>query len=421
MKHEIPAEALGVRGKLMTDPIESCVHCGFCLPTCPTYVTMGEEMDSPRGRIFLMKEVLEGKLEVELAQPYLDNCLGCQACETACPSGVKYGDLITEFRGRSEPERKRPPARRLRRELALRTLPYGKRFRAAAKSGAVARKVRGAVPKTLRPMIDLLPERLPPARPLPPVFPAEGERRARVALLAGCVQQELDPEIGWAAGRVLARNGVEVIVPAGQGCCGSLAMHSGDAEGARKLAHRNLGAFPADVDAVISTAAGCGSGMKEYGALFLGEPEEEAAEWLAGRTRDVAEFLADLGLAAAPPALPSPRRVAYQDACHLAHAQKVTAAPRRLLRQVEGLELLQPAEAELCCGSAGIYNVERPEVAAELGERKARNLLATDPDLVASGNIGCLTQLQNHLAKLGHPVPALHTIQILDRAYSQTL
>ncbi len=421
MKHEIPVEDLGVRGPLMTDPISSCVHCGFCLPTCPTYVTMGEEMDSPRGRIFLMKEVLEGKLEVELAQPYLDNCLGCQACETACPSGVKYGDLITEFRGRMEPERKRPPGERLRRDLALRTLPHGKRFRAAAKAGGVARKVRGVVPKALRPMVDLLPEKLPAAKPLPPIFRAEGTRRARVALLAGCVQQELDPEIGWAAGRVLARNGVEVIVPTNQGCCGSLAMHSGDSAGARKLARRNLTAFPADVDAVITTAAGCGSGMKDYGALFLGEPEGEAAEGLAARTLDVAEFLAELGLSEAPPALAAPRRVAYHDACHLAHAQKITAAPRRLLGEVEGIELLEPAEAELCCGSAGIYNVERPEIAVELGERKARNLLATGADMIASGNIGCLTQLQNQLAALGHRIPALHTVQVLDRAYSRTL
>jgi glycolate oxidase iron-sulfur subunit len=421
MKHEIPVESLGVRGPLMTDPIESCVHCGFCLPTCPTYVELEEEMDSPRGRIFLMKEVLEGKLEVELAQPYLDNCLGCQACETACPSGVRYGDLITEFRGQTEPERKRPPAQRVRRELALRTLPYGKRFRAAAKSGAIARRARAAVPKAVRPMVDLLPEKLPPAHPLPAYFAAEGERRARVALLAGCVQQELDPEIGWAAGRVLARNGVEVIVPAGQGCCGSLAMHAGEAAGARKLARRNLVAFPDDVDAVITTAAGCGSGMREYGALFLGEPDQEAAERLAARTLDVAEFLAELGLAAAPPALARPRRVAYHDACHLAHAQKVTAGPRRLLGAVEGLELLEPAEAELCCGSAGIYNVERPELAARLGERKARNLLATGAEMIASGNIGCLIQLQSQLAALGHQIPTLHTVQVLDRAYSRTL
>jgi glycolate oxidase iron-sulfur subunit len=421
MKHEIPVERLGVRGPLMVDPISSCVHCGFCLPTCPTYVTMGEEMDSPRGRIFLMKEVLEGKMEVELAQPYLDNCLGCQACETACPSGVKYGDLITEFGGRTEPERKRPPAQRLRRELALRTLPYGRRFRAAAKLGGVGRRLRAVVPKTLRPMVDLLPEQLPAARSLPASFAAEGPRRARVALLAGCVQQELDPEIGWAAGRVLARNGVEVIVPAGQGCCGSLAMHAGEAAAARKLARRNLDAFPEDVDAVITTAAGCGSGMRDYGALFLGEPEQEAAERLAARTLDVAEFLAELGLSALPPPLRSPRRIAYHDACHLAHAQKVTAAPRKLLAAIEGVELLEPAEAELCCGSAGIYNVERPEVAAELGARKARNLLATGPDLIASGNIGCLTQLQNKLAGLGHPVPAVHTVQVLDRAYSRTL
>jgi glycolate oxidase iron-sulfur subunit len=421
MKHEIPVESLGVRGPLMVDPISACVHCGFCLPTCPTYVTMGEEMDSPRGRIFLMKEVLEGKMEVELAQPYLDNCLGCQACETACPSGVRYGDLITEFRGRAEPERKRPPIQRLRRELALRTLPHGRRFRTAAKLGGVGRRLHALVPEALRPMVELLPERLPPARPLPTGFAARGTRRARVALLSGCVQQELDPDIGWAAGRVLARNGVEVIVPSGQGCCGSLAMHAGEAAGARKLARRNLTAFPEDVDAVITTAAGCGSGMREYGALFRGEPEQETAERLAARTLDVAEFLAELGIVEPPPACDEPRRIAYHDACHLAHAQKVTAAPRRLLSAIEGVELLEPAEAELCCGSAGIYNVERPEVAAELGERKARNLIATGADLIASGNIGCLTQLQNQLARLGRPIPAVHTVQVLDRAYSRTL
>lgn len=421
MRHEIPLEQLGVRGPLMTDPIGSCVHCGFCLPTCPTYVTMGEEMDSPRGRIFLIKEVLEGRVEVELAEPYLDNCLGCQACETACPSGVRYGDLITEFRARTEPERRRPPTERLRRELALRTLPHGRRFRAAARTGALARRVRWAVPKALRPLVDLLPGKLPARRPLPPRFEAAGERRARVALLAGCVQQELDPDIGWAAGRVLARNGVEVVVPAGQGCCGSLAMHAGEAEGARRLARRNLAAFPDDVDAVVTTAAGCGSGMREYGALFLGEPEEERARGLAGRTLDVARFLAELGLAEPPPALAEPRRVAYHDACHLAHAQKVTAAPRRLLAAVEGLELLEPAEAELCCGSAGTYNVERPEVADELGARKARNLLATGAELVASGNIGCLTQLQRQLEGLGADLPVMHTVQLLDRAYSRTL
>ncbi len=421
MKHEIPIEGLGVRGGLMTDPIESCVHCGFCLPTCPTYVTMGEEMDSPRGRIFLIKEVLEGKLEVELAQPYLDNCLGCQACETACPSGVRYGDLITEFRGRTEPARKRPAAVRIRRELALRTLPHARRFRAAAKAASVGRKARAVVPRALRPMLDLLPEELPPAAPLPATFPARGARRARVALLAGCVQQQLDPEIGWAAGRVLSRNGVEVIVPAAQGCCGSLALHAGEAEQARALARRNLVAFPADVDAVITTAAGCGSGMRDYGALFLGEPEQVEAEALAARTLDVAEFLADLGLSEEPPALAAPRRVAYHDACHLAHAQKVTAAPRRLLGAIPGLTLLEPAEAELCCGSAGIYNVERPGVAAELGERRARNLVATGAELIASGNIGCLTQLRTQVDRLGRRIPLLHTVQVLDRAYSGTL
>jgi glycolate oxidase iron-sulfur subunit len=421
VKHQIPTESLGARAPLVTGPVESCVHCGFCLPSCPTYLTMGEEMDSPRGRIFLMKEVLEGELEAGLAQPYIDNCLGCQACETACPSGVEYGDLITEYRFRTEPRRTRPPLQKLRRTLALETLPHGRRFRAAARLGALGRAARPLVPPTLRPMVDLLPEKLPPRAPLPPRFAPQGERRARVALLAGCVQQELDPEIGHAAGRVLARNGVEVIVPASQGCCGSLALHAGEAEPARKLARRNLDAFPADVDAVITTAAGCGSGMRDYGALFLGEPEEEAARALAERTLDVSAFLADLGLAEEPPPLDRPRRVAYHDACHLAHAQKVTAAPRRLLHAIEGLELLEPAEAEVCCGSAGVYNVERPEVAAELGARKLANLLDTGPELIASGNIGCLTQLRNQQRGAPAELPVLHTIQVLDRAYSRTL
>ncbi len=422
MKHSIPLDTLGPRGEAMTAPIEACVHCGFCLPTCPTYVTLGEEMDSPRGRIFLMKEVLEGKLELEESLPYLDNCLGCESCVSACPSGVEYGDLITSFRAHAEPQRSRPPLEKAERVLAHRTLSHPSRMRAAIRFGGVARAVSRLLPTSARAMIGLLPEELPKPEVNSGVVPALGTRRARVALLSGCAQQAMNPGINAAAVRVLSRNGVEVVMPPGQGCCGSLAFHDGEAKLARSLARKNLRAFPDDVDAIITTTAGCGSGMKEYGLLFAGDEDHEAAEHFAERVSDISTFLAGLGLAEPPPALRAPLRVAYQDACHLAHAQGERSAPRALLESVEGLELVQADEWELCCGSAGTYNVQRPEIAAQLGERKARNLVATEPDLVVSGNIGCMTQLRPHLDRVGGAAaPILHTIEVLDRAYSQTL
>ena len=432
MRHAIDPDRLGPQGPAMADAVGSCVHCGFCLPTCPTYVTKGEEPDSPRGRIFLMKEVLEGNLALDDALEPSDNCLGCQACVTACPSGVEYGDLIAAFRAHSEPLRRRPPAERAQRAAMASTLPYQRRFRAAAMAGtiarrleaAIARRVDGAIsrrvdgtaarrlaPARLRPMLDLLPERLPKAQPLPELHPATGARRARVALLAGCAQQVLDPDIGWATLRVLAHNGVETVVPASQGCCGALAMHAGRASEARRHARRNHAAFPADVDAVVVNAAGCGSGMHEYALLFAGEHDEPEARALAGKVVDVSAFLDELGLVE-PPAPAQPARIAYHDACHLAHAQRVREAPQRL-RRAAGHEVVVPDEWELCCGSAGTYNVERPDAAAELGRRKAANLRATRADVVAAGNIGCLTQIRQHL-----DLPVRHTVQILDRAYA---
>jgi glycolate oxidase iron-sulfur subunit len=421
VQHAISAEQLGPQGPAMADAIGSCVHCGFCLPTCPTYVEMGEEMDSPRGRIFLMKEVLEGQVELELALPYIDNCLGCQACQTACPSGVEYGELITPFRAYAQEHRTREPLDRVQRAMVLHTLPFPRRFRAAARLGRLGRPLARVLPEPMRAMLGLLPDTLPAAQPLPAIVRAEGARRGRVALLAGCAQQVLAPDINWATLRVLARNGVEIVIPTEQGCCGALALHTGAADHARRLARRNLAAFPDDVDAVITTAAGCGSGMREYGLAFAGEPEEAAARALAERTVDVAVFLAEIGLREAPPALDAPLRIAYHDACHLAHAQGVRVQPRELLAAIDGVELAEPADWELCCGSAGTYNIEKPATAASLGERKARNLAATGAELVATGNIGCMTQVQTHLRALGRDIPVLHTLQVLDRAYMKSL
>jgi glycolate oxidase iron-sulfur subunit len=418
MQHTIPVDQLGPAGDVMARAVETCVHCGFCLPTCPTYVSLGEEMDSPRGRIFLMKSALEGSLTIEDTLPFVDRCLGCMACLTACPSGVKYEELLTPYRALTEKKRSRRFMERLTRMLVRETLPYPPRFRLAAAAGKWAAPFRSLLPPSLATMLSLLPETLPPgAPPLPRLYPPEGKRRARVALLAGCVQQALAPEINWATLRVLARNGIEVVIPAGQGCCGSLMMHTGDDVTARALARQNLRAFPADVDAVVTNAAGCGSGMKEYGLLFKGEKEEEAAQSLARKTRDVSEFLAEVGIE--PPPAARPLTLAYHDACHLAHAQRVTDAPRQLLRQIPNLTLLEIPEGELCCGSAGTYNIEQPALAEKIGRRKANNILRTGAEAVAAGNIGCLAQIRTHLARQGKPLPVLHTIEVLDRAYRQ--
>ena len=417
MLHRIDVEQLEPQAEEMAGAIEQCIHCGFCLPTCPTHAVLGEEMDSPRGRIFLMKEVLEGSMEVEEAAPFIDCCVGCDACVTSCPSGVRYDQLIIPYRAHAEERRTRDWRDRLLRLLIAETLPYPRRFRAAARLGRLAKPLRRLAPGRASAMLDLLPAKLPEARPLPELQPAEGERRARVALLAGCAQQVLAPEINWATLRVLASNGVEVAIPRAQGCCGALDLHSGQSARAKAHARRNLKAFPSDVDAVVTNAAGCGSGMSEYGLLLKGSDEEDEASALAERTLDVSVFLDDLGLKPPPP-LPEPLELAYHDACHLAHAQGVRSAPRALLEAVPNVNLLEPADWEICCGSAGTYNIEKPDVAEELGRRKAEALLATGAEAVASGNIGCLTQIQTHLRALDRELPVVHTLEVLDRAYA---
>ena len=416
MQHSINITKFGPRGQAMADAIEACVHCGFCLAACPTFLLLGEEMDSPRGRIYLMKNVLEGEIPAIDAEPYIDRCLGCVGCVPACPSGVAYGELLMSFRALHEKERKRPFLDQTARNLISNTLPHPNRFRRAAQTGKIGRLFKGALPQQFQAMLDLVPTDLPPAKPLPGVYPAVGERRARVALLSGCVQTVLDPDINWATLRVLAANGVETIIPPEQGCCGAIMMHIGEDGRALNLARNNLAAFPEDVDAIITNAAGCGSGMHEYELLFKGHPEEEKAKQFASKVKDITLFLDELGLVQ-PTGLAEPLTAVYQDACHLSHAQGVTSAPRKLLNSIPNLTLLELNDGGYCCGSAGTYNIEQPELAGQLGQRKVDYILNTQADAVISGNIGCLTQIQAHLEGRKRPLAAYHTIQLLDLAY----
>jgi len=429
MQHAIELDALrtevGAAAGPMANAVSACVHCGFCLPACPTYIELGEEMDSPRGRIVLMKEVLEGGLSLEEALGHIDPCLGCMSCVTACPSGVEYGELLMPFRELAEGGRNRSWLDRFWRGLMLDTLASPSRLRRMLRVGRLAAPfrglLRGLLPARFAAPLDLLPRSTDPVEVGFGTFPAVGERRARAVLLAGCAQQVLAPRIHRATIEVLTRSGVEVVVPSEESCCGSLAFHAGDASRARAAAGSLLrvlgpaGLLP-DVDAVLTNAAGCGSGLREYGLLFAGRPEEEKARALAAKVRDVSTFLCALD-APAPPPLAQPLRVVYHDACHLAHAQRERTAPRRLLAQVRGVTLIEPRDWRICCGSAGIYNLEEPELAARLGRRKAETLLEGEPDVIATGNIGCLTQIESHLRRLGRAVPVRHTMEILASAH----
>jgi len=326
--------------------------------------------------------------------------------------------LISPFRALARKEFVLGFGDKLRRVLASQTVPYPSRMRAAAQMGRLTRGLTGLMPKSLRPMLDLLPTSLPKAEPLAPVYPAQGQQRGRVALLAGCAQQVLEPAINRATIDVLTRNGVEVLVPEAQGCCGGLAWHTGDLAAAQRFARKNLAAFPADVDAVITNAAGCGSAMHEYHLILAGSEEEARAKDFEKRVVDVSVYLHRLGLRAKPIGNGRTLKVAYQDACHLANAQGVKREPRELLRAIPGLELIELPDAHMCCGSAGTYNLDQPEIAASLGRQKAQAIMNTGAEVVASGNIGCLTQLKSHLGKLQSPIRVMHTIQVLAQAYA---
>jgi len=366
-------------------------------------------MDSPRGRILLMKQVLEGTLAAADAQPYVDRCVGCLGCETACTSGVRYHELLEPYRARTVAQGEDGVINGWRRDMLLTTLETPTLFRAAVAAGRLAGVLGPLLPEGLAPMLRLLPAHLPPPEPMPELVPPRGPRRARVALMTGCVQDVLRPSITAAAARVLAARGVEVVIPADQGCCGALAHHAGEAAHAARVAGWHRASFPTDVDAVIATAAGCGSAMKAHPA------------GLAVPVLDVAEFLDALGPAAdTGAAVPggaaagrvTPLRVAYHDACHLAHAQGIRSAPRRLLAALPGVELVAIPDGEICCGSAGIYNVEHADIASELGRRKAAAVRSTGAPVVATGNIGCLVQIQS---ALGRDVEVTHTVELIDR------
>jgi len=396
-----------------------CVHCGLCLAACPTYVELGTEMDSPRGRIYLMRALEEGTLDLtgDVVR-HLDLCLGCLGCETACPSGVKYGELIEGARAYVEEHHRRPAFERWWRRAIAGVFPHPRRLRVLLiPARALQRIGLWNALASVFPPAALLP-RVHAAAELPELNPAVGPERARVGLLAGCVARELFAEVNRAAVRVLQRNGVTVLMPRAQGCCGALHVHAGDPATARRLASRNLNAFPSDLDAVVVTAAGCGAAMKRYAHLLddgSGGSRTHRADALAARVRDVTEFLAEL-----PPRAPAGQvraRVAYHDACHLAHGQQVRAAPRALLRSIPGLELVELAEGELCCGSAGTYNLTEPAMSRRLAARKVDDIVRSGASIVATANPGCSLQIQGELRRRGLEIEVVHPVELLDRAY----
>ena len=337
-----------------------------------------------------MKDVLEGTLPIKQAAPHIDACLGCLACEPACPSGVPYRNLISPFRAVTEQNRKRSLLDRALRWLTQQTLPYPNRFWIAAVTGRIARPFANYVPARLGAMLRLLPENLPRRHAWKEIYPAIGPKRGRVALLLGCAQRVLDPDINTATIGVLTRNGIEVVIPQNQACCGALSWHVGNIEQARRFATTNLKAFPDDVDAIVTNAAGCGSGMHEYHLILKGTEHEAQAEQFRHRVIDVSAYLANCGEITNIPDSTETLRVAYHDACHLANAQGVRKQPRELLRKIPGVELVEIADRHLCCGSAGTYNVDQPAVARTLGRQKAQRVIDTQADVVVSGNIGCL-------------------------------
>lgn len=397
--------------------LRKCVHCGFCTATCPTYVLLGDELDSPRGRIYLIKDMLEkDKPASEKIVKHIDRCLSCLSCMTTCPSGVDYMHLVDQARIHIEKTYARPLADRLMRRTLAEVMPYPGRFRAALRASKLGRPLAAMMPPRLRAMLDSAPRTLPPATPTgrPGVWKADGTRKMRVVLLTGCVQPVLQPEINEATVRLLTRLGAEVVVPKGQGCCGALVHHLGKEDPALGFARANVAAWMRELegeglDAIVVNASGCGTTVKDYGHMLAGDPQwADKAARIAALARDVSEVVAELGLI--PREKTRDVQVAYHAACSLQHGQKIRDLPKALLAEA-GFSVREPIEPHLCCGSAGTYSLMQPDLSNRLQARKSANLEALAPDVIATGNIGCLM----HIGEATR-VPVVHTVQLLDWA-----
>ncbi|WGV28491.1 (Fe-S)-binding protein [Halotia branconii] len=413
--------------------IDSCVHCGFCLSTCPSYRVIGKEMDSPRGRIYLMDAINEGEIALNTATvQHFDSCLGCLACVTTCPSGVQYDNLISATRHQIERNYSRSLPDKLFRQLIFSLFPNPDLLRFLLVPLLVYQKLgfskffqATGLLKKISPRLAAMESILPKITPqsfqsnLPDIISAKGEKRYRVGMILGCVQRLFFSPINEATVRVLTANGCEVVIPKSQGCCAALPEHQGQTEQAKALARQMIDSFiNTDVDFVIINAAGCGHTLKEYGHILEDDPEyRQKAQDFAAKVKDAQEFLATVGLTAKlSPLTDEPLNLVYQDACHLLHGQKISVQPRQLLRQIPGVKLTEPIDAALCCGSAGVYNMLQPEIAEELGQQKVENLLNTGADLIASANPGCTLQITKHLQLQGHKISVMHPMELLDYA-----
>ncbi len=401
--------------KRANEILRSCVHCGFCTATCPTYQILGDELDSPRGRIYLIKDMLENnRIPDEKTVLHIDRCLSCLACMTTCPSGVHYMHLVDHAREYINNNYKRPLADRAMRFVLSKILPYPNRFRLSIYGAWMAKPFKFALPKMLRAMVDFAPDKMPPPSPMdkPQVFPAQGTRRKRVALMTGCAQRALDTDINEATIRLLTRHGCDVVIARGMGCCGALTHHMGKTNESHKSAARNISAWMAEfngegLDAIVINTSGCGTTVKDYGYMFRNDPLAKDAATVSGLARDITEVMSDLGLENVEKRA---LRVAYHSACSLQHGQQIKLEPKRLLAQA-GFTVLEPEDAHLCCGSAGTYNLMQPEISGELKDRKVATLEATDPQIIAAGNIGCMMQISS-----GTEIPMVHTVELLDWA-----